>query len=102
MSEKVPCGFRGEIALLYSLVAVAPELGSSKFRMTSECPGPKAKAGGAGTAGMASRGSSGAGRTGGAAVAVAWAGGAACPWSMLVLHDEHLSSCYDDGYSLSA
>ena len=35
---------RGAIALLYSLVAVALVLGSSKLRMVCECPGPKAKA----------------------------------------------------------
>ena len=43
----------GEIALLYNFVAVAPVLGSSKFRMAWEHPGPKAKAsaGGAGPTG---------------------------------------------------
>ena len=74
---------RGEIALLYNLVGVAPVLGSSKFTTVCERPGPNAKAGGAGgAASSASGGSSGAGRTGGAAAASGWAGGAGCPWSM--------------------
>ena len=42
----------GKIALLYSFVAVAPVLGSSKFRTAWERPGPNAKAG-AGGAGPA-------------------------------------------------
>ena len=54
----------GEMALLYSFVAVAPVLGSSKFRTACERPGPKAKAG-AGGAGPAGGGGCGAGRTGG-------------------------------------
>ena len=74
---------RGEIALLYNMVAVAPVLGSSKFRTAYERPGPSAKAGGAGgAAGSAGGGSGGAGSTGGAAAAAGWAGGAGCPWSM--------------------
>ena len=52
------------MALLYSFVAVAPVLGSSKFRTACERPGPKAKAG-AGGAGPAGGGGCGAGRTGG-------------------------------------
>ena len=99
----------GEKALLYSLVPIAPALGSSKSRMACEHPGPTAKAGGAataggaGAAGNASRGGRGAGRTGGAAVAAAWAGGAACvqeekdlqvPYSLAVVvpvvHDKHV------------
>ena len=51
------------MALLYSFVAVAPVLGSSKLSTACERPGPKAKAG-AGGAGPAG-GGSGAGRTGG-------------------------------------
>ena len=51
------------MALLYSFVAVAPVLGSSKFRTVCERPGPKAKAG-AGGAGPAGGGGCGAGRTG--------------------------------------
>ena len=58
----------GEMALLYSFVAVAPVLGSSKFRTACERPGPKAKAG-AGGAGQAGGGCCGAGRTVGAAAA---------------------------------
>ena len=69
---------RGAMALLYSLVAIAPVMGSSKFRMACERPRPKAKAGGAGAAGAAGRGGSGAGSTGGAAAVAGWAGGAAC------------------------
>ena len=55
--------------MLYSLVAVAPVLVSSKFRAACERPSPKAKAGGAGAAGMAGRGGGGAGSTGGATAA---------------------------------
>ena len=51
------------MALLYSFVAVAPVLGSSKLSTACERPGPKAKAG-AGGAGPA-KGGRGAGRTGG-------------------------------------
>ena len=51
------------MALLYSFVAVAPVLGSSKLSTACEWPGPKAKAG-AGGAGPAG-GGSGASRTGG-------------------------------------
>ena len=58
----------GEIALLYSFVAAAPVLGSSKFRTAFEHPGPKAKSG-AGGAGTARGGGCGAGRVGGAAAA---------------------------------
>ena len=72
----------GEIALLYSLVAVVPVLGSSKLRTACECPGPNAKAGGAGAAGMTGGGGGGVGRTGGAAAVAGWARGAGCPWSM--------------------
>ena len=56
----------GEIALLYSFVAVAPVLGSSNFRTAWECHGHKAKAG-AGGAGPAGGGRCLAGRAGGAA-----------------------------------
>ena len=60
---------RGAMALLYSLVAVAPVLGSSKLRMACERPGRKAKAGAASAAGGTGRGGSGAGSTRGAAAA---------------------------------
>ena len=53
---------RGEIALLYSLVAVAPVLGSSKSRMACERHCPNAKAGGAGATGKAGGGGGGVGR----------------------------------------
>ena len=67
--------------MLYSLVAVVPVLGSSKFRTACEHPGPKAKAGGVGATGMTGGGGSRA-RTRGAAAAAAWAGGAVYPWSI--------------------
>ena len=67
---------------MYSLVAVAPVLGSLKSRMACERPGPTATIGGAGAAGMAGGGSGGVGSTRGAVVEAGWAGGAACHWSM--------------------
>ena len=54
----------GDIALLYSFVAVALVLGSSKLRMAWERPRPKAKAG-AGGAGPAKGGGCGKGGRGG-------------------------------------
>ena len=73
---------RGEIALLYSLVAVTTVLGLLKSRMACEHPGPNAKAGGACAAGQAGGGGSGVGRSGCATVAAAWAGGATCAGSI--------------------
>ena len=71
------------MALLYNLVAVAPVLGLSKFRMACECPGSNTKAGGAGrAASSAGGGGGGTGRTGGATAAAGWVGGAGYHWSM--------------------
>ena len=67
---------RVEIALLYSFVAVALVLGSLKFRMACERPGPKAKASGAGVTGMASGGGRGADSPRGAVAAAGSTGGA--------------------------
>ena len=97
----------GKIALLYSLVAVAPVLGSSKLRTVCECPGPNAKAGGAGAAGTTGGGGGGAGRTGGGCGRLgrrSWLSLVHVPWLRLCLRctTSALSLCYDNGSILSA